>query len=342
MWLATALALFAGLTCAPARATQPPAPRQILFIGNSFMYAAGSPAQAFRPGSVTDLNGTGTGGVPAIVRAMLAESGRDDQVSLELHGGVGLDWHLMERRQQIASRPWDVVVMQGYSTLDKEHPGDPTLLEATVQEMAEHLVADNPRVDLRLMQTWPRADQVYPASGHWHGQSPADMARDLRHAYDEAAALTPTVRGVIPVGDAFVRAMREGVADDNPYDGIARGRVDLWGDDHYHASTAGYYLEALVIFGALTGEDPRKLGTGECAAIELGMAPALRTSLQAVAAAELRASHLLRGAPGPGQAGSKKGSTSTGRPHSNASATMRSGATSTSLAPAATSRAKCS
>jgi len=313
----------------------------ILFVGNSFTAGALSPVQAFRPESVNDLNQSGIGGVPALFKSFTTEAGLDYQVSHEVTGGINLDFHYLQKAALIAQH-WDHVVLQPYSTLDKEHPGDPTLLEATVQEMAEHLVADNPRVDLRLMQTWPRADQVYPASGHWHGQSPADMARDLRHAYDEAAALTPTVRGVIPVGDAFVRAMREGVADDNPYDGIARGRVDLWGDDHYHASTAGYYLEALVIFGALTGEDPRKLGTGECAAIELGMAPALRTSLQAVAAAELRASHLLRGAPAPGQAGSKKGSTSTGRPHSNASATMRSGATSTSLAPAATSRAKCS
>jgi hypothetical protein len=329
------------------RADAAQAPRQILFIGNSFLFGAGSPVQAFRPATVTDLNGAGTGGVPSLVRMLLAESGRDDRVSLELHGGVGLDWHLAQRSAQIAAQPWDVVVMHGYSTLDIEHPGDPALLRATVQEMAQLLLAGNPRVDLRLMQTWPRADQVYPETGHWHGQSTDDMARDLRRAYDAAAAATPAVRGVIPVGDAFVRAMHEGVADANPYDGIEDGRIDLWGVDHYHASTAGYYLEALVIFGALTGEDPRTLGAGECAAAELAIAPAQRASLQRIAAAELLAQHLLP-SPGAGAqpaqapASSKKGSTSTGRPHSSASATMRSGATSTSLAPAETSCAKWS
>ena len=288
------------LLVACASAAPPPAPRQLLFIGNSFLYAAGSPAQGYQPGSVTDLNGSGTGGVPAIVRTLLAESGRDDQVSLELHPGVGLDWHLAQRRSLLASRPWDVVVMHGYSTLDIDHPGDPALLESTVHDMARLLQAGNPIVELHLVETWPRADQLYPEAGHWHGQSPADMARDLRQAYDAAADGAPGVRGVIPVGDAFVRAMREGIADDNPYDGIGAGRIDLWGEDHYHASTAGYYLEALVIYGALTGEDPRALGDGERAATGLAIAPAQRAALQGVAAAELEAQHLLRARPAPG------------------------------------------
>ena len=32
----------------------------ILFIGNSFTYAQGSAVQTFQPGTVTDLNGTGS------------------------------------------------------------------------------------------------------------------------------------------------------------------------------------------------------------------------------------------------------------------------------------------
>jgi hypothetical protein len=298
-WLLAALPVIGCLLVAAFAAAASPrkaptaAARQILFIGNSFLFAAGAPAQWFRPDSVTDLNVSGTGGVPAIVRALLVESGCSDQVSLELHPGVGLDWHLQQRRALIDSRSWDVVVMHGYSTLDIDHPGDPALLRATVGEMSALLVARNRRVEIRLIETWPRADQLYPATGHWHGQSPADMARDLRQAYEAAAAATPAVRGVIPVGDAFVRAMREGVADANPYDGIEPGRIDLWGADHYHASTAGYYLEALVIAGALTGEDPRDYGAREGAAAGLSIAPAQATALQGVAAAELQAQGLL-------------------------------------------------
>jgi hypothetical protein len=62
------------------------------------------------------------------------------------------------------------------------------------------------------------------------------------------------------------------------------GQIDLWAYDHYHASTAGYYLEALVVFAGVTGHDPRLLGAGETAANELGLSPDLAGRLQSVAA----------------------------------------------------------
>jgi hypothetical protein len=77
--------------------------------------------------------------------------------------------------------------------------------------------------------------------------------------------------------------MQTGVADANPYDGIEVGKLNLWTYDSYHASTHGYYLQALVIFGALTGLDPRSLGDGECSGYELGMSRAEVRSLQQVA-----------------------------------------------------------
>ena len=69
--------------------------------------------------------------------------------------------------------------------------------------------------------------------------------------------------------------------------------IDLWATDHYHGSTYGYYLEALVIFGDLTGRDPRNLGSGERAAAALGIAPPLATKLQQVAAETLAAEALI-------------------------------------------------
>ena len=71
--------------------------------------------------------------------------------------------------------------------------------------------------------------------------------------------------------------MASGIADPNPYDGIDLDKVDLWSYDHYHASHYGYYLEALVVFGNLTGLDPRSLGVNECSGYELGMS---RTQIQ--------------------------------------------------------------
>ena len=64
----------------------------------------------------------------------------------------------------------------------------------------------------------------------------------------------------MPVGLAWNRAFAAGVADPNPYDGITPGQINLWAYDSYHASEFGYYLEALLVFGKVTGHDPLSLG----------------------------------------------------------------------------------
>jgi hypothetical protein len=294
--LSTALAV---AWFAQAGAAPPPASPALLFIGNSFTFAAGSPVQRWRPDLVDDLNHEGVGGVPALFKAFAREAGLDYNVSLETHPGVGFDWHLQNRHDALISRPWDVVVMHGYSTLDAQKPGDPAKLVDTTRELARLLVAQNPKVEIHLTATWSRADQTYPETGHWHGQPIAAMARDVRAAYDKAATTSPAIKSVIPVGEAWNRAMDEGIADPNPYDGITPGQIDLWTKDHYHASTEGYYLEALMVFGDVTGRDPRSLGEGECSAFELGVTPANAKALQTVAFEQLSAARQLKPAPRP-------------------------------------------
>jgi hypothetical protein len=110
----------------------------------------------------------------------------------------------------------------------------------------------------------------------------------MRAAYDLAAARI-TAKGILPVGEAWARAMQAGIADPNPYDGIEAGKLDLWTWDHYHASIAGSYLEALVVFGGITGRDPRALGDGECSAFELGLTREHAKALQQVAFDQLTA-----------------------------------------------------
>jgi len=270
----------------PVRAVAGPS---LLFIGNSFTFAAGSPVRFYRADTVTDLNGEGTGGVPALFKSFATQAGLDYEVSLETNPGVGLDWHLANRLEILRKRPWDIVVMHGYSTLDFNKPGDPAKLVATSQQMAEVLRALNAKVEIHLMATWSRADQTYPAAGAWAGQPIENMARDVRAAYDQAARAA-SGKSVIPVGEAWTRAIQTNVADPNPYDGIEAGKIDLWTSDHYHASTFGYYLEALAVFGDVTGRDPRSLGDGECSAFELGLSTAQTRALQQVAYDQLVAS----------------------------------------------------
>jgi hypothetical protein len=186
--------------------------------------------------------------------------------------------------------------MHGYSTLDADKPGDPAKLIASSKRMADFLRSRNPGVALYLMATWSRADQTYRPTGAWTGQPIEAMARDVRAAYDTAAS-TAAITTVIPVGEAFTRAIQAGVADPNPYDGREAGMIDLWTYDHYHASTHGYYLEALVVFGSLTGKDPRSLGENECSAYELGLSTAEARSLQQIAFDQLSVTTAVTAAP---------------------------------------------
>jgi hypothetical protein len=288
----TAARLFAAvLACAAAGASQA---ETILFVGNSFTFGHLSPVQHYRTSTVHDLNGEGIGGVPALFKRFADESGLDYDVSLETHPGIGLDWHWANALSKI-DRPWDHVVLQSLSTLDADHPGDPGLLVRDVARFAGVLSRRNPKVDIVLDATWSRADLTYATPSPWRGKPIFAMADDLSCAYRKAAAAAPPeVRGVVETGEAFNRAIRAGVAEPNPYDGAAAGqndpKIDLWAVDHYHASTYGYYLEALMVFGKVTGRDPRSLGPGETAGAELGLSPEQAAALERLAHDELDAS----------------------------------------------------
>jgi hypothetical protein len=118
------LALLSAATALCAIA-QDAAAGRILFIGNSFTYGQGSAVHFYRADSVTDLNGEGNGGVPALFKVFTTEAGLRYDVYMETHPGVGLDWHLQNKHDVISQRAWDTVVMHGFSLLDAARPGDP-------------------------------------------------------------------------------------------------------------------------------------------------------------------------------------------------------------------------
>jgi hypothetical protein len=271
----------------------------ILFVGNSFTYGYGSPVMFYRPDSVTDLNGEGIGGVPALFKSFSVELGLTYDVFLETHPAATLGWHADHKLDLVARQPWDHVVLQDQSVLDPKNPGDPAAQAAASATLARALRKENPQVDIRLVATWPLAAQLYQPGGHWYGQAADAMAADLRAGTDKAAATDPAIKGVLPVGEAWVRAFRDGIADPNPYDGTDAARIDLWGYDHHHASTYGYYLEALVLFGGITERDPRSLGATECAGYELGLSMEQVMALEKVAFDQLAAEGTLKPSDGP-------------------------------------------
>lgn len=267
--------------------------RTILFVGNSFTYAAYSPVRRYRAETVTDLNHEGIGGVPALFKLFTEEAGLDYAVSLETAGGKGLDYHY-DRKRELIDRAWDVVMLQGLSTLDRDRPGDPTTHVRYAGLLAAMFHDRNPEVQVELTSTWSRADLTYRPEGHWYGKPIAAMAIDLRAASDLALAGSKQIDGVVPVGEAWNRAIAKAIADPDPYDGINFGQVDLWTYDQYHGSMYGYYLEALVIFGKVTGRDPRSLGDKEQAADDLGISPAVAAALRQVAFEQLQAETYAR------------------------------------------------
>lgn len=257
-------------------------PRSILFVGNSFTFGAMSEVMTYRKDSVADLNGDGMGGVPALFKRFADEAGLDYRVSLETAAGQTLAWHLANKSAAI-SRPWDSVVLQQYSTLDPDKPGDVAATLPAALGLVQLLRRNNPHVDISLVATWSRPDLTYPPGKHWSGEPIERMALDLRRADDSVRAAIPSIARVIPVGQAFNCAIERGVADPDPYDGLAAGQIDLWASDHYHASNEGYYLEALTIFAAVTRSDPRRLGKSEAAARDLAIGPSVAVALQDIA-----------------------------------------------------------
>lgn len=262
----------------------------ILFIGNSFTY--GEPAGAaptveyYRPTTVNDLNKTGIGGVPALFKAMTAEAGLHYDVSLETVPGVGVDYHYNNKLATILG-PYDKVLLQSYSTLDAAKPGDPATLITYSGLLAQAFHDANPNVDVMLTSTWSRADLTYKTNSPWLGKPIDQMALDVRRGYNAADAASDYISGVIPVGETWNRAIAGGVADANPYDGISNGQINLWAPENYHASDYGYYLEALTIFGSVTGLDPLSLGANDTVARDLGINTATASALQRFASQQL-------------------------------------------------------
>lgn len=122
----------------------------------------------------------------------------------------------------------------------------------------------------------------------------AGMTTDLHNSFYAKAGSNSGFAGVVPVGDAFQRAVDQGlVLGQGLYDanGVyaepADGSINLWWLDRTHASKYGSYLSALTLFGSITGLDPQSLGKQEQAAFDLGISADAAWALQRVAAAQL-------------------------------------------------------
>jgi hypothetical protein len=148
--------------------------------------------------------------------------------------------------------------------------------------------------------TDPAFPNGFPDTLYYTDTGLAGMTADLRAAFATKAMTNPNFAGVIPVGDAFQRALDDNVAKaDGFYNdrgtyaaALPQDKINLWWDDYLHASRHGSYLSALVIFGTLTGVDPASFGASEKAAADLDINPGDAVKLQRVASDQLAAAGL--------------------------------------------------
>jgi hypothetical protein len=270
-----------GLVAAPAFGAT-----RIIFIGNSFTFGAHSAVRFYETDLVHDLNppdnlGRTIGGVPALFKEFTREAGLDYSVSLETVGGKDFDFHMTEKRSVIEGN-YDVVVAKGHSTLDDDHPGDPAPLINYTRQMAAMYWEKNPQVKFYILDSWTHADKVPHPDAPWR-RTPSQLAgKDGLAAYEKAARDAGThVSGIIPMGLTWNVAIDEGISDDNPYDDAVASKMYLWAYDGYHASAFGYYLEAAMDFGKVTGEDPTMLASKgkDHVAEDLGISPTQQQQL---------------------------------------------------------------
>jgi len=259
-------------------------PIEILFVGNSFTHGHSAPAQYYNKDKVTDANGTGFGGVAGLFKQFTLQGGMNYNVTLEVEGGRTLQWHCKNKAEIVGRPGWDVVVLQELSTtpLPEGHGGNPSQYARSVEKLQGLIRANSSDAAIYLYETWASpasvANQGYANSGGL--QAMQDDLRAMTYNVYRDRGLT----GVARVGDAFLRAVDQGLADPDPSNGVDSGKVNLWGQDARHAGAYGSYLSAAVIYAKITGADPRALDVGEgSAARGLGLDPAVAKELNRIA-----------------------------------------------------------
>ena len=166
----------------------------------------------------------------------------------------------------------------------------------------------NASAQIYLQQTWARpnlinppgaatpnprtGDAIYAGTAQSYFNSLEAMTTEMTAAMINVAAFAGAdssggIAGIVPSGQAFLRAVQSGVATRDMYGpGAATdGLIDLWFNDGTHASVHGSYLSALTLFGSLTGLDPASLGVANFEAQygALGITAADALKLQRVA-----------------------------------------------------------
>lgn len=168
-------------------------------------------------------------------------SGPRIHVDVEARAGYSLRMHLKSRTAliKIKNGHYSHVVLQGHSLSAVDHPDE---LAEDAERFNTVIAASGARTV--LYETWARKPNTSLYRKHALVRTFNDMVGRIDTAYSGIARKLHVE--LAPIGGAFVRAWRTDPA------------VPLWGADGSHPTLAGSYMAACVLYGAITGRDPRE------------------------------------------------------------------------------------
>lgn len=315
-------------------------PGKTLFVGDSYTHGHFDPVRTYGADTINDLNkkapsgsfaqegakGNGEkgpwGGIPALFQAFSNEQGLKSSTSMEAVSATDLSKQAKHEGGEIGGQKYNTLILQdktneGLNSASKAGTAG-SELQKGVGEVSKIVRAKNPAAKVYVNEN-PNTPDTSIKAGL---SSSAVTAQD--HNNFSAAAKADHAK-MAPVGDAFQRAISEGVADPKPATVLPKseqrvngdetlvqtpagtkatsttdptssnpnissdGKIQLYGEDDHHPSSAGAYLSALTQYGAVTKIDPRSLGANDQVAKNLDIPSWAAAKLQTVAAQQLTA-----------------------------------------------------
>ena len=176
-----------------------------------------------------------------LIERIAASAGTPLRVDAVTHGGYSLrmHWQKSAARERIASRAYRFVVLQDHSLRPVDHLDE---FDDYGERFARAIISSGAQPV--LYQTWPRSPHSRFYGERTQPRTVDEMAARLEQAYGALAAREGA--RLAPVGRAFTVGL------------AAHPELELYSNDGTHPSWAGSYLAACVLYGTLTGNDPRR------------------------------------------------------------------------------------
>lgn len=209
----------------------------VLSIGNSFSQDAHRYLHDFAKSEGVDIETVNLfiGGC-SLERHYRNMIGNKREYTLEINGHRA-DGFLCSIDEALTAREWDYVTLQQASPRSYNIDS----FEPYLQRLAEHVRVVCPKAKILLHQTW--AYETGSERIRAHGFETYDeMFLHVKATYEEAARMIQA-DGIIPCGEAFQQALKDGL-------------VDLYRDTFHASYDVGRFLLALVWYRFLTGNQP--------------------------------------------------------------------------------------